>query len=107
QMDCIRPHDDFVSKGIPISAIEDFLSEDTNCYRIPYNPSTHSFEPIKIETIKAIPKDIIVVEFPCIKVLDPIGYARKYGLDQRECLRQCGIQQHFHAEKIKWTVTAI
>jgi hypothetical protein len=106
-MDCLRPKDDFSTLGINFTEIEDYLHEYGDRYLIPYNPKTHEFEQLDYENIIAIPTEIIVVEIPHEQILDPVGYARKYGLDQRECLRATPIQSHFVAQKINWMDTRL
>lgn len=38
RMDMLRPKDDFLSKGIKFSEIENYYDEDKRTYTIPYNP---------------------------------------------------------------------
>lgn len=73
RMDMLRPKDDFLSKGIVFSDIENYYDEDKRTYTIPYNPKTHEFQEPDYRNIKELPKDLIAVSFPlkdCLTGLD-------------------------------------
>ncbi|PIF45318.1 hypothetical protein CLU96_2320 [Chryseobacterium sp. 52] len=107
RMGMLRPHDDFLSKGIVFSEIENYFMDDQNAYSIPYNPKTHEFQEIDIDTILEFPKDLISVSFPNESILDPIGYNRSHGLDERSNLKETNIKSRFKAEYIAWKDTGL
>lgn len=55
-MDMFRPKDDFLSKGIVFSDIENYYDEDKRTYTIPYNPKTHQFQEPDYRNTKELPK---------------------------------------------------
>ncbi|WP_204328339.1 hypothetical protein, partial [Stenotrophomonas maltophilia] len=75
-MDMLRPKDDFLSKGIVFSDIQNYYDEDKRTYTIPYNPKTHEFQEPDYRNIKELPKDLIAVSFPSERLLDRIGWNR-------------------------------
>ncbi|WP_150114752.1 hypothetical protein [Chryseobacterium sp. IHB B 17019] len=64
RMDMLRPKDDFLSKGIEFSKIEDYYIDEKERYWVPYNPKTHEFQDFDVTKIIEIPKDLIMVTFP-------------------------------------------
>lgn len=107
RLDSLRPKDDFTTTGIQFSDIDHCLLEDERVYQITYNPDTRTYADIDFEKITAIPKDIIVVEIPFQPTLDPVGYARKYGLDAREILRAHPPVADMKAKIVPWSETPI
>lgn len=107
RMDMLRPKDDFLSKGIVFSKIEDYYVDEKEIYSIPYNPKSHEFQEIDFSSITEIPQDIIVVSFPHETILDPVGYNRKHGLDELANLKQTNLKSHFKAGQVSWKDTGI
>lgn len=107
RMNMLRPHDDFLSKGIVFRDIVDYYSDEINAYIIPYNPKTHEFQELDYEKITDFPKDLIAVQFPFQKELDTIGWNRADGWDIREDLKQIGMRSHFKADIIPWDKTGL
>ncbi|WP_316795481.1 hypothetical protein [Pedobacter agri] len=105
RMDKLRPHDDFISKGIVFEEIDHYYSDEINAYIIPYNPKTHEFQELNYEKISAFPKDLIAVQFPSQRNLDPIGWNRLGGWELEDGLKQTGLKSHFKAETIPWDQT--
>lgn len=101
-MDKLRPKDDFLSKGISFSDIEDYFNDTTGKYLFPYNPQKKELGNIDYETITEIPKDLVVVEIPSELKMDPIGWNRKHGYDLTEGLAELGLQMNFTAKEAKW-----
>lgn len=106
-MDKLRPKDDFSSNGIPFKSIENYLSDDAKNYRISYDPISHEFRDIDLSTITAIPEDLIVVEFPYERELDPLGYSRKHGIPFTHLVREIPFKADFIAQTIPWKETGI
>lgn len=106
-MDRLRPKDDFKSKGIPLDQISDYYDRTARAYIIPYNPATHEFREIDHFTVTALPKDIIVVQFPHHQQLDRVGWNVKYGFAPVHCLKEQDFQMHFKALILPWQQTNI
>jgi hypothetical protein len=105
RMDKLRPKDDFLSKGIVFSEIGGYYDDDDRAYTIPYNPSKHEFQEIDYKTLKELPKDLIAIEIPFERILDRIGWNRKYGLEPTHGLKQVNLQVHFKSKIIPWQQT--
>lgn len=102
QMDMLRAKDDFRSKGIVFSDIQNFYDENSQRYFIPYHPKAHEFRKIDYETITQIPKDLIVVSFYHETILDPVGWIRKYGFDPIEGMDNSKLKVNFKATTETW-----
>lgn len=107
RMDMLRPKDDFLSKGIVFDEIDHYFSEEKNAYLIPYDPKKHEFRELEYDNLLGIPKDLIAVEFPFQKELDPIGWNRHNGWNIKDDLKQIGLKSHFHAKTVAWKKTYI
>jgi hypothetical protein len=107
RMDMLRPKDDFMSKGIQFSKIEDYYVDEKEKYLVPYNPKTHEFQEVDFSKITDIPKDIIMVSFPHESKLDPIGYNRMHGFDEMSSLKETNLKSHFKAGQVTWKETGI
>lgn len=105
QMDMLRPKDDLLSKGIVFSDIEKYYDLEKRTYTIPYNPKTHQFEEPDYLNIKEFPKDLIAMRFPSERLLDRIGWNRKYGLEITHGLAMNGLKLKFIAKNIPWEKT--
>lgn len=105
QMDKLRPKDDFLSNGIVFSDIELYYDLNKRAYTIPYNPKTHEFQEPDYMNIKEFPKDLIAIEFPSERLLDRIGWNRKYGFDLTHGLDKSGLQLKFTAKEVAWQQT--
>lgn len=105
QKDKLRPKDDFLSKGIVFSDIASYYDEDKRSYTIPYNPKTHEFQEPDYLNIKEHPIDLIAVEFPYERLLDRIGWNRKYGFDITHGLDKTGLTLQFTARPVTWQET--
>ncbi len=107
RMNMLRPKDDFISNGINFDEIDDYFSEERKAYLIPYNPKTHEFQEIDWEKCTAFPKDIIAIEFPFQKYLDPVGWNRLGGWDLKDELKHTGLKSHHKAKVIPWEQTPL
>lgn len=106
-MDRLRPKDDFLSKGIVFSEIDHYYEEEKQLYSIPYNASKHEFQEVDFENLTELPKGLILIEFPYERILDPIGFNRKHGVDPLWGLKETGIKSHFEARKVDWKETGL
>lgn len=102
RMDMLRPKDDFLSEGIPFSEIQHYYNDDLDAYVIPYNPKKHEFQELS-EDMVTIPKDIIIISFPPEFKLDPVGFNRLGGWDEKNELKERGIQSNFEAKVMSWS----
>nr|WP_315240038.1 hypothetical protein [uncultured Flavobacterium sp.] len=105
RMDKLRPKDDFLSNGIVFSDIETYYDLEKRTYTIPYNPKTREFQEPDYLNIKELPKDLIAVRFPSERLLDRIGWNRKYGFEIRHGLVRNGLKLQFAAKKVPWKNT--
>jgi hypothetical protein len=105
-MDMLRPHDDFLSKGIRFDDIEFYVDDNADEYIIPYHPGRHEFQDIDLDNIVEFPKDLILVAFPHERFLDPVAINRKAGYDLTAGLKYRPVQSHFKARivNVKETV---
>lgn len=106
RMDMLRPKDDFASKGIVFDEIDHYFSEERNAYLIPYDPKKHEFRELDYNLL-SVPKDLIAVEFPFQRELDPIGWNRQGGWDIKDDLKHIGLRSHFQAKTVPWNETFI
>lgn len=107
RMDMLRPKDDFLSKGIVFDEIDHYFSEERDAYLIPYDPKKHEFRELDYDNLLRVPKDLIAVEFPFQRVLDPVGWNRNGGWDIKEDLKHIGLTPHFQAKIVPWKETFI
>lgn len=107
RMDKLRPKDDFLSKGISFKEIDDHFSEELNAYIIPYDPIKHEFSELDYENLLSIPKDLLAIQFPFQKKLDPIGWNRQNGWDILDDVKAKDLIPHFKAKIIPWEKTYI
>ena len=105
RMDKLRPKDDFLSKGIVFSDIQNYYDQDKRTYTIPYNPKTHEFQEPDYRNIKELPKDLIAVQFPSERLLDRIGWNRHYGFGLADGLDNQVLKLQFEAKQIPWEKT--
>lgn len=105
RMDMLRPKDDFLSKGIVFSEIQNYYDEEKRRYTIPYNNKTHEFQEPDYRSIKELPRDLVVVQFPSERLLDRIGWNRQYGFELTHGLSKQGLKLEFAAKQIPWGKT--
>ncbi|MDQ1803077.1 hypothetical protein RAH57_03710 [Chryseobacterium sp. CKR4-1] len=107
RMDMLRPKDDFLSKGIVFSKLDGYYIENKEKYLIPYNPETREFQEPNYHAITEFPKDLIAIEIPMEKKLDPVGWNRKMGLDPKADLKWVGLRSQHTATIIPWKDTPL
>jgi len=102
RMGVIRPKDDFSTLGVKF----DDMEEDAKGMRyFLYNPNTHSIANIDLDRIKKIPTNVFPVKIPNEMDMDPIGFARNYGLDIDAFLLKHPPLDNLKAEVIDWNDT--
>ncbi|REC62322.1 hypothetical protein DRF65_11465 [Chryseobacterium pennae] len=107
RLDLLRPKDDFSTLGISFDELEDWYVDHRNAYAFPYDPRTHQIASIEWDKLVEYPKDLLFVEIPFVKTLDPVGWNRKWGWGETEGLKETGLRLEFKAETIPWNKTGI
>lgn len=107
RMDKLRPKDDFFSNGIVFSEVDHYYNDEREAYIMPYNPSTHEFQELDYDIITAFPKELIAIEFPHERMLDPVGVNRKGGWEDTFELKETPVKTHFIAKTLDWKDTDI
>lgn len=100
-MEMLRPKDDFGSNGIKFNDIDEHYNDLTGKYEIPYNQRTHEYVDLDYDNMTEVPKDVILIAFPDIEALDPVGYARAHGWDKEFILEDHPQEAHFTADILK------
>lgn len=103
----LRPKDDFETLGISIKELDYWESEKPGGYTFPYNTKTHELIELDFRSITAIPKDVILVEIPDARRLDPVMYAKMNGFDIRSIAREHPPQRNQVARIIPWDQTPV
>ena len=102
RINLLRPKDDFMTMGINFSEIDSYFFEDIDRYMIPYNPKTHDLQEPHYNTITQCRKDLILIEFPHERTLDPVGWNRYNGFRETDNLKETGLKLEFKAQIITW-----
>ncbi|RRA97031.1 hypothetical protein [Paenimyroides viscosum] len=102
--DKLHPTDDIWSRGIIFSELKHYYSHKDDTYTIPYNQRTHTFQEVSLN-VKEIPKDLIVVQIPGKRTLDPICQNKADDLNSSDYLKKHGVQLKFDAKVIPWHQT--
>src|SRR5215217_869569 len=89
----LQSKDDFTTMGIRIKDLDDFEGPGGKAW-IPYDPKRHEIAQVNFDELYAIPKDWVVIELPYAHELDPFGFARQSGFDQKDILR--AFPMHLH-----------
>lgn len=103
----LRPHNDFSTLGISMAPLYEneeyeFFPEDTIHL---YKPDKHElFEP-HWGSIKELPKDTVILKFPFLKEMDPVGYAHKFNRPLKELLLETNFKPVTKAIKRELTET--
>lgn len=102
RIDLLRPKDDFSSLGIRFDDLDGYYNFENNSYVFPYNPKTHALGELDWENMTAYPKDLLYVEIPDVRVLDPVGWNRRHGYPDTDDLKAVGLALHFKAQLVPW-----
>lgn len=79
RIDYLRPKDDFSTMGSTFDELDDYYVEDKNVYAFPYDPKTHTIAERDWDKVFEYPKDLLFVEIPHVRILDPVGWNRRWG----------------------------
>ncbi|WP_078225670.1 hypothetical protein [Flavobacterium sp. LM4] len=102
--DKLHPKDDIWSRGIIFSELKYYYSHKDNTFTIPYNQRTHTFQEVSLN-VKEIPEDLIVVQIPQKRTLDPIWQNKSGNLNSSDYLKKEGVHLHYEAKVIPWHQT--
>ena len=101
RMQTLRPHDDFSTLGIPFSVFDEYEHSDEFAW-IPYDPVKHELKEVDTSKLTELPKDWFFIELPHPWALDPYGYARDFGWNIEETLKEHPIQANLMAKIVRW-----
>lgn len=99
--DKLQPQDDVWSRGIIFSELNYYHSHKDNTFTIPYNQKTHTFQEVSLN-VTEIPKDLIVIQIPGKRTLDPIRQNKAGNLNTSDYLKKTGVHLHYEAKVIPW-----
>lgn len=102
--DRLQPKDDVWSRGIIFSELNYYHSHKDNTFTIPYNQRTHTFQEVSLN-VKEIPEDLIVIQIPGKRTLDPIGQNKAGNLNNSDFLKKEGVHLQHEAKVIPWHQT--
>lgn len=107
RIDLLRPKDVLSTMGIPFDDLEDWYVEDRNVYAFPYDPKNFEIGDREWDKILDYPIDLIFVEIPYARILDPVGWNRRNGSEEMEGLKETGLRLDFKAELVPWNKSGI
>lgn len=86
----------------------DVMSKEPDKVWFPYHPETGTISDILFRKLEVIPSDVLLIELPGEKVLDPVNYARANKEDVKAFLKLNPIQGfYFEAKVIPWEKTSL
>ncbi|RQO35323.1 hypothetical protein DBR39_18565 [Chryseobacterium sp. KBW03] len=107
RIDLLRPKDVLSTMGISFDDLEDWYVEDKNVYAFPYDPKNFEIGDREWDKILDYPIDLIFVEIPYSRTLDPVGWNRRNGWEEMEGLKETGLRLDFKAELVSWNKSGI
>lgn len=107
RINLLRPKDDFSTMGICFTDLDHCYIEENNSYGFPYNPKTHQFQELDSSNLVEYPKDLLFIEIPHERLLDPVGWNRRHGWPEVDSLKETGLNLDFTAKIIPWHKTGI
>ncbi|HEY0055743.1 MAG TPA: hypothetical protein VGB63_10330, partial [Pedobacter sp.] len=93
----LRPNNDFNNS---IRLHELYYSIEEEKYKAFFHVPTHSIIDINPATIKELPKNLVQIEIPFERKLDPIGAAKEYGFDYKDLLIKYPLERNLEAKVI-------
>jgi hypothetical protein len=102
--DKLHPKDDIWSRGIIFAELKYYYSHKEKVFTIPYNQRTHTFQEVSLN-VKEIPEDLIAVQIPAKRALDPIWHNKSGNLNSSDYLKKEGVHLHYEAKIIPWHQT--
>ena len=80
----------------------------SNCYHFPYDLTTKTISDLDFSNLSSLPQNIVVVQVPDERSIDPVGYARLQGLNIKAFLKLNPINNmQFVAKVIPWSRTTV
>ncbi|WP_353148486.1 hypothetical protein [Chryseobacterium sp.] len=107
RIDLLRPKDVLSTMGIRFDDLDDWYVEDKNVYAFPYDPKNFEIGDREWDKILDYPIDLIFVEIPFARTLDPVGWNRRNGWEDIEDLKETGLRLDFKAELVPWNKSGI
>lgn len=109
EKNCLRPKGPYFSKRISFNSLENYFSWTQDTYIFTYNKLKHEPEEVDFVELYDIPDSIILVEFPSMERLDPVGYARLHQEDISLYLENLDVDLHYKASAVavKHTLTQL
>ena len=107
RLDLLRPKDDFSTMGSRFDDLDSYYIEERNVYAFPYDPKTHEIAELDWEQLFEYPKGLLFVEIPFVRILDPVGWNRRWGFPVTHGLKEIGFQMEFKAKVIPWSKVGI
>ncbi len=101
--DKLIPKNDIWSRGIIFSELKHYKQKDQS-FIIPYNNKTHTFQEVSLNA-KEIPENLIIVQIPSKRNLDPIYQNKISNFNSSDFLKKNGVHLRFEAKVIAWQHT--
>lgn len=102
----LQPKDDFRTMGISIKQLDDFEAPNGMAW-VPYDPKRHEIPEVDFDKLFALPTDWVIVEIPFAHELDPYGYARAHGIDEKQMLLTYPLHEYRKARTVPWEESGI
>ena len=81
---------------------------NSNCYYFPYDLTTKTISDVDFSSLKNLPQNIVIVQVPDERSIDPVGLARLQGLNVKAFLKLNPIRDmEFKAKVIPWSKTTV
>ncbi len=93
----LRPKNDF-NTSIRLHELHYSIEEEK--YKAFYHIPSHCIVDINPATIKEIPENLVQIEIPIERKLDPVGAAREYGFDYKDLLIKYPLESNLEAKVI-------
>jgi hypothetical protein len=103
----LQPKDDITTIGLSLDEIAYKGHEVGDCYWFWYDPKTHTQREPDLDTITALPKDLVIVEIPKEERLDPYAFARKYDIAKNVVMMHTPLQMNMKARIVDWDETLV
>lgn len=84
-----------------------YFSQRADCWIIPFNPVTRTFQGLDFRNMIAYPKDLKAAMIPSLEKLDPFGYWVDRRLGPMTFLKVHNVKMHSTANEISWKQTSL
>lgn len=87
---------------IDFNDLEYFLAENGKNYNIPFDTGSRKFvTDLNQDELTEIPRNVVIVSFPQVDTMDPVGYAQAGGWDLQKTVAKTPQLRHFSAKQAK------